>query len=457
MVDYLHNGGNHFLEREGTLTDAWSEHALGWITEPHHPHRWAGSPYAAQKGWVLDWSVFVMTAQAGGGGANLHTYYVRNPTLALAAHYGGAFAFDRLEKFKPILRELHGTTLAQQPKQVAVMQDNLTLLLKHRTVFGARLADLRRWFDLLTLDSIDHEFYRGTNEKNYRLVLMNPLDEVVRPETIDAASRMARGGATLVLSARTGRLSPDADAEYPLLRALGIAPPTGRFVTDVAGLMASVKDDAAFLPRGARLAFFSQRDMRHELSDPAYGAGFWQWPYRWIPESDYFGFYAANTNTSGKVLATFPDGGAAVTLHDVGKGWAIVFWGTPDMKTGPLKGLMAGIAAAAGVTNPRTGNPIPLALEADHGSLKRHYALLYHETAGTYVQRLPGTPDGEWFIDDMVGGRRYGLFSGERLRTSGITLSFVEGESPLKILRMLPKQQVQADWVEKYSGFGVPN
>ncbi|NCA10621.1 hypothetical protein EBR56_02235 [bacterium] len=261
---------------------------------------------------------------------------------------------------------------------------------------------------------------------------------------------MARGGATVVLSARTGRFSPGADAEYPLLRALGIAPPTGRFVAEIPGLMAAVKDDAAFLPRGARLAFFSQRDMRRELSDPAFGDGFWQWPYRWIPESDSFGSYAANTDTLGTVLATFPDGGAAVTLHDVGQGKPIIFWGTPDMKTGPLKGLMAGIAAAAGVTNPRAGNPIPLALEADPGTLKRHYALLCHETLGTYVQRLPGVPDGEWFIDDMVGGRRHGIFNGEGLRTTGITLSFVEGDSPLKILRMMPKQRVQAQWVEAY-------
>jgi hypothetical protein len=455
-ADYLHNGGNHVLKGEETLTKAWDEGGLGWISEPHHPHCWAAYGDPGEKGWVLDWTVFVMTAQAGGG-ANLHVYYYPDSRidsarpLNLAAHYGGAYAYDRYETFKPILRELHGAKLLSNPKQVAVIQDPMTLMLKHRTVFGARLADLRQWFELLKLDSVDSEFYRRDNEANYKLVVMNPLDEVLGAESLDAAVRMANNGALLVLSARTGRYCPEKDSEeYPLLRALGIPAPTGAFETAGDGAVATVTADSALFDKGSDLKFYSQGDMRKELSDPTYGKGFWQWPYRWIPESDYFGAYKNNRIAVGQTLAAFPDGGAAVTLHEVGKGKALVFWGIPDMKPELLKGLMGRIAQASGVVNPRAGNPIPYALEMDHKTLKRHYALLYHETPGDYTQKLPGVPDGEWFVDDMVSGYRYGIRKGETLRSEGMQLTFTGGASPLKILRMIPKDQAGSQWREKY-------
>ncbi len=450
-ADYLHNGGNHFLQGEGTLTKAWDEGKLGWITEPHHPHRWAAYGDPAQKGWVLDWSVFVMTSQAGGGGANLHIYYWPNPSLSLVAHYAGAFAYDRYEMYKPILRELHGVKLLQKPKQVAVIQDDMTLMLKHRTVFGSRLADLGRWFELLKIDSVDYEFFRKDNEANYKLVAMNPLDEVISAESLDAAVRMVNNGAFLVLSAKTGRYCPGKEAgEYPLLRALGLPVPAGAFETAGAGAVAKFTADSAFFTKGSDLKFFSQGDMRKELLDPAYGKTFWQWPYRWIPESDYFGYYKDNRVAAEQALAVFADGGSAVTLHNVGKGKVLVFWGVPDMKPELLKGMMAKIAQSAGVVNPRAGNPIPYALEADHKTLKRHYVLLYHETPGEYTQKIPGTPDGEWFIDDMVSGHRFGVRKGDALRTEGMKVSYTDGDSPLKILRMIPKDQVQAPWADKY-------
>ncbi len=456
-ADYLHNGGNHFLKGEDTLTKAWDEGGLGWISEPHHPHGWAAYGDPGEKGWVLDWTVFVMTAQAGGGGANLHVYYFpdsklnSSQPLDLTSHYGGWYAYDRFETFKPILRELQGIRLQSKPKQVAVMQDPMTLMLKHRTVFSPRLADLRQWFELLKLDSVDYEFYRKDNEVNYKLVVMNPLDEVLGAESLDAAVRMANNGALLVLSAKTGRYCPDKGAEeYPLLRALGIPPPAGSFETAGDGSVAKAEADSAFFAKGADIKFYSQDEMRKELLDPAYGKAFWNWPYRWIPESDYFGHFKGNKIAADRTLAAFPDGGAAVTLHEVGKGKALIFWGIPDMKPELLKGMMERTAQAAGVVNPRAGNPIPHALEADHKTLKRHYALLYHEIPGDYVQKLPGVPDGEWFVDDMVSGYRYGIRNGDKLRTEGMNVAFTEGASPLKILRMIPKEQMRSRWVEKY-------
>ena len=93
----------------------------------------------------------------------------------------------------------------------------------------------------------------------------------------------------------------------------------------------------------------------------------------------------------------------------------------------------------------------------DHKTLNRHYALLYHETPGDYTQKLSGVPDGEWFLDDMVSGYRYGIRKGETLRTEGIELSFTGGASPLKILRMIPKAQVESPWAEKYGDESAGN
>ncbi|HEY3418769.1 MAG TPA: beta-galactosidase, partial [Armatimonadota bacterium] len=89
-VDYLHNGGNQLLNREGWFVDAWKG-GTGWISEPHSPHRWAHYFDPAEKGWILDWTTFILMAQAGGGGANLHVYYYPNPTVSLPAHYGGSY------------------------------------------------------------------------------------------------------------------------------------------------------------------------------------------------------------------------------------------------------------------------------------------------------------------------------------------------------------------------------
>jgi len=450
-VDYFHNGGNHYLEGEGTLIKAWEEGGIGWITEPHHPHRWAAYGDPEQRGWVLDWSVYVMTAQAAAGGQNLHIYYMPNPGFSLVAHYGGAFAYDRFELFKPVLRELHGMKLIDIPKQVAVIQDDDTLITKHRTTFVARQRDLRRFFELLQTDSIDYEDYRKDREDSYKMVILNPLDEVVSKATIDNIDRMVRGGAWLVMSARSGQYCPEEPGvEFPLLKRLGITAPTGSFEMNDSKVVAKLSPKQKLLERRKTLPFFTQSDFVTQLQDPAIGKDFFRWPYRWIPQSDYFGYFKGNKGIEGEVIASFPDGGAALTLHTVGEGKVLVFWGTPDMNAGALAGMMSQIAAAAGVTNPRADNPIPLMMEASREDVGRHYALLFREKSGTVTQKIPNVPDGEWFIDDMVAGQRLGTFRGEDLRTKGMEITYVEGASPLKVLRFIPVKDIKANWLPKY-------
>jgi len=118
-------------------------------------------------------------------------------------------------------------------------------------------------------------------------------------------------------------------------------------------------------------------------------------------------------------------GGVAVSRHQVGKGEVIVFWGTPDYRPEKLGFLMARAASWAGVQNPRAGNPVPLMIEGKAETTGRHYALLFQETPGHYVQRIPTAPDGQWFLDDMVSDRRLGVFSGQELRERGVPLDFL--------------------------------
>lgn len=446
-VDYLHNGGNHFLQGENALVNAW-DNKLGWITEPHHPHRWAAYGDPSGKGWVLDWSVFVMTAQAGGGGANLHVYYMPKP-MSLTAHYGGAFAYDRFEKYAPIVNELHGIKLLESPKQIAVIQDELSLLTKHRTTFVPRLADLGRWFELLKADAIDYEWMRSANLKNYKLLVLNPIDEVLSRENIDTVDRLVRDGAYAIINARTGRVCPDMPGQdYALLQKLGLPVPAGTYVQNQPAAKAKVSGENPFFKDGTEIAFVSQTDIAREEQDPS--LEFWKWPYRWIPHSDYFGYYQNNKLDKGQVIARFPDGGAAMSLHELGKGKMLVMWGTPDMKTNLLKGFMTNASKWADVKSPRAGSAIPLMLEGDHKVMKRHYVLLYNDTPGEYVQKIPGAPDGRWFIDEMVSDQKLGVYTGEELRRDGIKLLYIEGCSPLKILRMIPEDQIQADWSKKY-------
>ena len=449
-VDYLHNGGNHFLNREGNFIDAWKK-GLGWITEPHSPHRWAHYGDPGERGWILDWSTYVLMTQAGGGGANLHVYYYPNPTLYLPAHYGGSYGYDRLEKFKPIFRELYSTRVILPAAEVGVMQDPDTLYAKHRTTFDMRMEDLGRWLELAKMDSLSTAKINAKNIGQFKLLLPNIIDEVMSRENIELLEKGVRNGAFMLVAANTGKYCPELGSEkFQLLRRLGINPPTGNY--DVNGLNVTAKAEPGnpLFAAGSKVRFYTLADLKKDMQSEKVRKSFWSWPYRWIPQTDYFGYYPDNTQTNGRVLARFASNGVAMSLHKVGKGQVIVFWGTPEYTLSSLKGMMLRAAKWAGVKDPHQGAPIPHMIEAHSDKLKRHYVLLYQEKLGTYSQPFPETPDGEWFLDDMVSGQRMGLYRGDELRLGKLPLTFAEGYSPLKIIRMTPKNQVLADWVSKY-------
>ncbi len=456
-LDYCHNGGNHYGQDLGEFVEAWDKGDIGWITEPHHPHRWAAYGDPAGKGWVLDWSVWVMTAQAGGGGANLHIYYMPNQTLDLVAHYGGAFAYDAMEKYKPILSELHDLKLVAPEKQVAVKYDPSTLYCKHRTTFSSRGSDLKRWFELLEADSVPYEELDPGKLGTYKLIVPNPLDEVISLETLEVYDKAVRSGAKIIITANTGKYVPELGKEpFMLLKKLGIAPPSAPYSGKGERVVAEVDGkEPLFLKKGQKLAFQTTESFRSQLATEEIRKKFWQYPYRWLPETDYFGYYPGHKASDGKVIARFPDGGAAVSLHQVGQGEAVVFWGTPDMSGNKLKGMMSDAADWAGVVNPNKGNVLQYSVEGSNDKLQRHYLLVYNETPGRYTQKFPQVPDGDWFLDDIVSSQRLGNYNGAYIRTNGLELIWDEGYSPLKIIRMI-RNMKGVDWKDKYKSVPSP-
>lgn len=456
-IDFFHGAGNNELEGEGSLIDAWQKHRIGWITEPHHPHRWASHGDPGYKGWILDWTTYIMLAQAGGGGANMHVYYWPLPgkaDLFLPAHYGSEYAIDRWEKWQPLLREMHGVELKQNRPQVAVTQDILTLFCKHRTVFLARTFDLRRWFDLLKTDAVGFEDYRKANHDAYKLILPNLLDQVMSGENIGRLGDFVRAGGKTVISAETGRYCPDRpNTPFALLAELGIRPPMHEFNTSAEKIEARIVADNPFFAGARSVPFFSVGDMKRELRSPEMKDRFSQWPYRWLPQTDYFGHFPGVKNVEGRVLARFADGGVALSLHPCGKGEVLVFWGCPDYSAPELKGFMQNVAKWAGVDLSRQDSPVPLTMEADHSFLERHYAIMWQDIPGTYKQKLPMVPEGKFFLDDLVSGQRLGVHTSDELR-NGIPLTWIPGLSPLKILRMIPYKHMGAYWVDAYNSPG---
>ncbi len=401
LYDYLHNGGLLFLRKEGFLSDAWTSGKLGWITEPHHPLLWAAYGDPAEAGWPLDFSTYVMLAQAGGGGTNLHIYYRTDPPLDLTAHYGAGYAFDRFERMLPVLRELHTAKLIELPKEVAVLHDPYTQYCKHRVTVTPWEDDLFYWFNLLRLDMVDYEDFNPAHLAQYKLLLPNVFDEVMSREHIAQFDQQVRNGAHMIICANTGKYCPEAGEKetFVFLKRLGITPPVGPYITNEPDVRAQVTAENPLFDKGTQVAFYSQAKFRLESQDRTIQDDYRSWPYHFFPDSDYFGYYRENMTTNGEVLARFPSGAVALSRHHVGKGEVLVFWGIPDYKPALLPGMMARAAAWAGVQTPRRGNPIPYTLEMQSAELGRHYAIMYQETKGSFRQRLPQVPDGQWFLD----------------------------------------------------------
>jgi hypothetical protein len=150
----------------------------------------------------------------------------RNGFPNIAERCGGIYGFDRLEKYRPTLEELLSFELDEPAKQVAVMYDPETLYCKHRTTFGSRSSDLKRWFELLQEDSVLKEDYEKEHAANYKLLIPNILDEVMSLENVNELEKCVKAGSKMVITANTGKYVPELGKEpFQLLKKLGISAP----------------------------------------------------------------------------------------------------------------------------------------------------------------------------------------------------------------------------------------
>lgn len=69
---------------------------------------------------------------------------------------------------------------------------------------------------------------------------------------------------------------------------------------------------------------------------------------------------------------------------------------------------------------------------------------------GTRAQPFPSTPDGKWFVEDLVADQKFGTWTGAELRGAKLPITYVEGCSPLKVLRLTPAAKMPAKWRDKY-------
>ncbi len=117
--------------------------------------------------------------------------------------------------------------------EVAFLFDPHTLYAKHAHTFFQRMWDLKRWGELLDRDNVAFRRFKGTLSPHdldgVKLILTNPLDEVMSGENIDAITRaVTEGGARLVTTANTGTVFPEHPGEdFVLVQRLGIKPPAG--------------------------------------------------------------------------------------------------------------------------------------------------------------------------------------------------------------------------------------
>jgi len=291
--------------------------------------------------------------------------------------------------------------------------------------------------------------------KKFKLLLPNILDEVISADVLqDYVQRIQQDGSCMIMTANTGKYVPELGRKpFQLLKALGITPPDRKYVTTGSVKAQSLPGNPLFEP-GRTFDIQTLTSMRKQSHSPEVRKAFWHYPYRWIPETDYFGYYPEQ-KPNGTVLARFPDGGAALSLHKSGKGQVLVFWGTPDMSSNKLSGMLKRAADWAGVRNPLAGMEIPDVVEMTNRKAKRHYLLAYSEDRrGTFRVKLPNCPDGTFFLDEMVGDLKLGTWTGKQLREEGIRIPWNKDASPLKILRAIPVKGIPV-WRDSY-GKGNP-
>ncbi len=98
----------------------------------------------------------------------------------------------------------------------------------------------------------------------------------------------------------------------------------------------------------------------------------------------------------------------------------------------------------------RNGSPFPIQNHDAFETVRIMQTVKAQNPQFAWKQDEKQGTDPEISLDDMVSGQKLGLYTGQELRENGLELPFVEGYSPLKVIRMLPKGQNMPGWVEMY-------
>jgi len=227
----------------------------------------------------------------------------------------------------------------------------------------------------------------------------------------------------------------------------------GEFNLTGLNITATVDAENFIFPVGEEFAFYTTEQQKTESQGDIVSTSskFWQWPYRWLPVSNYFGYFSENKTTNGQVIARFANGAVAMSVHQVGEGEVLVLWGIPDYKPELYRGFMTKVARWAGAV--ADANPMPFMFELSPMDKRlRHYAVIYEINAGTYTQRIPDLPDGTYFVDDMVSNRRFGTYTADEIRNHGLEITIDDETSPLRIMRFIniSASKTGSNWISKF-------
>ena len=68
-----------------------------------------------------------------------------------------------------------------------------------------------------------------------------------------------------------------------------------------------------------------------------------------------------------------------------------------------------------------------------------------------YVQVFRNIPGGGfWYLDEMISGRKLGVYSDQELKSKGLQLDFLHGGSPLQLIRMIPVSSAEGmNWMTR--------
>lgn len=378
----LADGGAAVPEQGGSRSMGYAEQGLGRRTEEISVGRWS-AVFPTQ----IDATLYNLTL-GGGVNANCKMFYPVGKSLAELRH--PPFSLDRFEKFIPIWNELAPTKA--MPRQSYMLLDSSAAMLQERST----LVRTEVWADIACFDAhVPSPAVPFDVARKGKLIFVPHGREFVEKSMARDLVSYVENGGTLVMTADSGRRSPDVPGEdWYLLRQLGIQPPASDDLAASGSVKARLKDPAV-------TEDFSLRDA-----------------WKFAPQS-------------GEVLAEYSFG-PAITRHPLGKGSVVVIWA--DTIIPPTEGggypFLKQIARDAGVeifSDASTPNLwTNLLANPETGA---YYALVY-QPAWTRYDRPPANgrtfwkvADGQYQVTELISGRDVGEISGSDLLTKGLEVS----------------------------------